>query len=142
MSYDYAEKKTVIVLADSLAAGQALNVAGHLSISAGAWAPRDLMGRPSLTDADGGGHAGISRYPVIVTQGTARRIGMTRQEALGMSGVFVADFPECMLATGHDDELAARLAEQKSENLTYLGVLVFGPVELVSRLTRRFSLWK
>ncbi|MFJ5175613.1 DUF2000 domain-containing protein [Streptomyces griseoviridis] len=143
MTYDYRAKKTVLVLASHLEPGVALNVAGHLSVALGAHGDDgDLMGRDVLKDASGVPHTGISRYPVIVTKVKQNRLRRLVAEARERDDVFWADYPEQMLTTGHDDELADAVAGTAEEDIAYLGVMVYGPLDAVTALTGRFSLWQ
>ncbi|MBM0275493.1 DUF2000 domain-containing protein [Micromonospora tarensis] len=143
-SYHYSGRKTVIALASNLEAGVALNVAAHLSIALGAHAEPGLMGRRWLVDGSAVRHAGISRYNVVITKVKQGRLRQLLSEAreLPDGDLFLADFPEQMLSTGHDDELASALADVAESDLAYLGVLVHGPADPVKALTGRFMLWR
>jgi hypothetical protein len=143
-NYDYADRKTVIALASNLESGVALNVSAHLSISLGAYGGGDLMGRRWLVDRSGTQHAGISRYTVVVTKVKQERLRRLLDEmrTIRCGDLYIADYPEQMLSTGHDDELASELAAVDESAIRYLGVLVHGPAELISRLTGRFMLWR
>lgn len=142
MSYDYAERKLVAVLASSLEVGQALNVLGHLAIAIGVNADGHLLGRPRLLDGSGVAHLGIARYPLIVTKTKLTRLSRLIREARRCSDLLMADYPEQMLSTGHDDELAESLACVKEDQLRYLGALFYGKAELVTQWTGKFSLWR
>jgi len=142
MTYDYKQKKIVAVLASNLDAGVALNVIGHLAISVGAYGGEDLMGRPKLFDATGVAHVGISKYPVIVTKVKQGRLKRLIQEARQFHQIIIVDYPEQMLSTGHDDELADAISSTAEEEINYLGAVLYGDNEVISRLTGNFSLWR
>lgn len=142
MSYDYKRKKIVAVLAANLDAGVAFNVIGHLAISLGAYAEDDLMGRPRLVDASGVSHVGISKYPFIITKVKAGRLSRLIREARQRPNVLLVDYPEQMLSTGHDDELARAVSSVREEDINYLGAILFGDNETITELTGRFSLWR
>ena len=80
MSYDYREKKIVIVLNAKMEMGVALNVAAHLSTALGFHAT-DHMERSILTDASGNEHLGISKYPIIITKVKAGKLKSSLIEA-------------------------------------------------------------
>ena len=141
MNYDYNEKKFVIVLSSKLEIGEAFNVVGHLSISAGYYA-EDHMGRSELTDGSGGKHKGISKYPVIITKVKPSKISTYIEKAKGTEDLLVIDYPSNMFNTGHDDELAESLKGTTEENMEYWGFLIFGNKSLVDEITGKFSLWK
>lgn len=142
MTYDYRAKKIVAVLAANLSAGIALNVVGHMALALGAQGESGLIGRSRLLDASGVEHAGISRYPFIVTRTSAGKLKRLLELARPRKDVRIVDFPEQMLTTGHDDELASSLASVKEVELTYLGVLLYGDAAILHELTGKFSLWQ
>ncbi|WP_170201579.1 DUF2000 domain-containing protein [Actinocorallia herbida] len=139
--YDYRANKAVVVLASTLSAGVALNVTGHLCASLGAHADRDLMGRRWLVDASGVRHAGISKYPVIATKVKPARLRRLLEEARNEPSLFIADYPQQMLDTGHDDDLAKALEATPEESISYLGALIYGATSAVDALTGKFMLW-
>ena len=142
MSYDYKERKVVAVLASDLEIGQAFNVLGHLALSIGARADESLMGMETLLDASGVAHLGIARYPVIVTKTNRSKLNRLVREAKLSGEVLIADYPEQMLVTGHDDQLAEALASAEESDLSYLGAVLYGRSEIVARFTGKFSLWR
>ena|SRR5437870_2640695 len=142
MTYTYHEKKIVAVLSANLEIGIALNVVGHLALSLGAYAKRDVLGRPMLPDASGTIHIGISKYPVIITKVKPNRLRRLVQDARKLEGVFLADYPEQMLITGHDDELADALSSIEETDINYLGAILYGGSDLINQLTGKFSLWR
>lgn len=142
MAYDYSAKKIVAVIASKLEAGVALNVLGHLAVALGAHADDDLMGRPELIDASGILHIGISKYPVIVTKVKQGRLRRLIEDARGIEEVFLVDYPNQMLETGHDDELASAIQRTPESSIEYLGAILFGPSPAVTELTGKFTLWK
>jgi len=142
MIYDYRAKKIVAVLSPNLSSGSALNVVGHMAIALGAQCESELIGRSRLLDASGVGHAGISRYPLIITKASVGKLKRLMELARQRKDIWIVDFPEQMLTTGHDDELATSLASVKEEDLTYLGVLLYGEAAILNKLTGKFSLWQ
>ena len=143
MRYDYKAKKIVAVLSEKLEPGIALNVVGHLATSLGAHCPDpDLMGRSELLDALGTKHQGISKYPFIATKGKPSHVRRAIEEARQNPNLFVSAYPKQMLETGHDDELAAAIAQADEASLEYLGAIIYGPTAEVNVVGKRFSLWK
>ncbi|MEJ0062348.1 MAG: DUF2000 domain-containing protein [Alphaproteobacteria bacterium] len=141
MTYDYRARKTVIVLASNLAPGIAANVMGHLAFSIGHRAPREDMGRDLLPDASGIGHHGISKYPVIVTKVKPGRLRQFIAEARAVSGLLLVDYPQAMQDTGHDDELAAAIAAQQEETMSYLGAAAHGDRDALDKIAGKFMLY-
>ena len=143
MTYDYKEKKTVAVIAANLEAGIALNVVAHLAISLGAYGEEDLMGRRQLVDGSGISHVGISKYPVIITKVKPGRLRQLIQEARQYADdILIVDYPEQMLTTGHDDELADAVGTANEKDINYLGAVLYGKSEIINTLTGKFSLWR
>jgi hypothetical protein len=141
MEYDYHERKIVGVLNSRLEAGIALNVLGHLAISIGYHATGH-MGRGSYKDKSGVTHQGISKYPVIITRVKEGTLRKAIESARLDKRILVADFPSQMLETGHDDELAASIADNDENQIIYFGALMYGPSEAIDAITRKFSLWR
>jgi hypothetical protein len=140
--YDYREKKIVVVLSTDLETGVAMNVVGHLAISLCAYSKAGLMGRASLIDGSGISHSGIARYPLIITKAKPPKVRHVLHCARTDQELFVCDYPDVMLTTGHDDDLAVALGHKREEEIGYLGVILFGKTENVNALTAKLSLWK
>lgn len=141
MDYDYREKKIVAVINEKLDFGVALNVLGHLSVSIG-YNAENHMGRRVLTDGSGIEHLGISRYPFIITKSNPSKIRKAIEAARNIEGILVADYPQQMLDTGHDDELAESLKKTAESDLSYLGAVFYGKSDAVNLVTKKFSLYK
>ncbi len=120
---------------------QAMNVLGHMAVGLGAKKDDVLMGRDTLVDRSGVVHAGISRYGLVIKEGSSADIVSVVHDAKAEEGVIIVDFPRQMLDTKHDDELALALETSEEHDLEYLGVLLYGPSEQVNRLTKSFKLW-
>ena len=141
MSYNYFEKKYVVVLSSKLDIGVAFNVASHLCISAGYYSTNH-MGREKLVDGSGILHQGISKYPVIITKVKPSKLKLYIEKAKENKKLLTIDYPSNMYETGHDDELAESLLKTQNENIDYFGFLIFGNKEDVDEITSKFTLWK
>lgn len=143
MPYEYRAKKTVIVLDEKLAIGDAMNALGHLAIAIGAHADRDdLMGRLELPDQSGMVHRGISKYPCIILCGNRTKIRAAIETVRTTPNLIVVDFPQEMKTTSHDDELASALAGTPEAALSYWGFALYGATDSVNTICKKFSLWK
>lgn len=140
--YDYQSKKIVAVLAEKLETGVAFNVIGHLAVSIGAYADKDMMGQKIILDASGKEHIGISRYPFIITKAKKNKIRQAILEARNNPQIFFVDYPDEMLSTGHDLELVKAIGQKKETDIEYLGAVFYGLAEEVRKITGKFSLWK
>ena len=141
MTYDYREKKTVIAVASELAIGTAANVIGHLALSVGNRIDPQDMGCSPIVDATGIRHMGISKYPVIVVTVKTSRLKKLIAEARTVPTLFIADFPEQMLDTAHDDELVKSLGEISEVDIRYVGIALHGSTAELQNLTGKFTLW-
>jgi len=142
MSYQYNEKKIVIVLSSKIQPEIALNVVGHLSISLGAYADKTLMGRKELLDNDNLKHIGISKYPLICTKVKPSKLKKVVKDCRSNAKLLYIDFPINMLETNHDDELFNSLKNTKEDDINYLGILIYGDSIEVNTITSKFTLWK
>ena len=141
MDYNYQEKKIIAVVKENLEPGVIANIIGHLAVSIGHNAT-DHMGRAVLTDASGKDHLGISKYPFIVTKANGSKIRAAIEAARADKRILFADYPQQMLDTGHDDELASSLSNTPESELQYLGAIFFAETELLKPITGKFSLYK
>ena len=78
---------------------------------------------------------------MIITKVKQGRLRRLLNDARKNDGLFIADYPEQMLHTGHDDELATAIAKTENESINYLGVLVYGDTPSVTELTGKFMMW-
>lgn len=140
--YDYSEKKVVAVLASNLEVGIAMNTLGHMAIALGAYADKNLLGRPTLIDASGVKHTGIGKYPVIITKVKPGRLRRFIEEARKEGGLFLIDYPKEMLDTDHDDHLEKSISAKEEQNMEYIGAMVYGAAKTIQSLSGNFTLWK
>ena len=142
MSYEYRDKKLVIVLAANLEAGVAAHVVAHLSLAIGHRVPLEDMGKEQLVDDSQFGHMGISKYPIVITKVKPGRLKKLLVEAQHSEQLLLADYPEEMLITSHDDELAHAMKNKKTKEFNYFGVALYGNSNELSLLTGKFTLWR
>jgi len=141
MDYNYKDKKIVAIIASNVEAALMTNVLGHLAVSVGKYIDDDFMGRPILVDKTGVEHRGISKYPFITTKVKQGKLRKAIEEARS-AGLFVADFPQEMLDTGHDNELAEAIGNKEEQDFSYLGAIICGDSNKVDEITGRFQLWR
>ncbi len=141
ISYKYSDKKIVAVLAANLELNIALNVIGHLAVSLGANADKNIMGRKLLVDKSGVEHVGISKYPFIITKVKPGRLKKLINDARNVEEILLIDYPKQMLTTRHDDELAKEIQISENLELEYFGAILYGDTKNISALTGKFTLW-
>lgn len=141
MTYNYKQKKIVAVINSEIEQWQALNVLGHMSVALGSNKDEDLMGREVLTDKSGFNHKGIARFGFIIKKGISDDIVKLIEIAKDNIDITLIDFPQEMLDTRHDDELHDSIKMKNTEDFRYLGCLIYGPTEVVDKMSKGFKLW-
>lgn len=132
--------KAVVVIAEELPVGVALNTAALLGISLGNRAS-GLVGEDG-PDASGHRHLGMSTHPVPVLKASAERLKELYADAAALDGVLVADMSEVAQKSRTYDAYLATLGGTKPEDMRYLGVMLHGPRPAVDSLTGQLPLYR
>lgn len=141
MDFKPFEKKLVAVLNEKIEVGKAMNALAHMAVGLGGSAPnKEELRLQDYVDAEGGKHRQISDLPFIILEGGSGQIRSLRKAAIE-SGVHYTDFTNTMIE-GTYVEQHERTNKTKEEELEYFGICLFGDYETVSKLTKKFSLWK
>lgn len=133
------EKKLVAVMNENKETGIILNALAHMSLGLGSFANKEELRFTNYADADGGDHANISEMPLIVLKANSNKIRQLRKAALANNIAFV-DYTDTMTEGTYEEQIK-RSSETKEEALDYFGIILFGDWNLVSELTKKFSLW-
>lgn len=121
--------------------GRVMNALGHISIGLGSKVGKEGLLLSDYVDADGIVHPDISDMPFIVLKAkNSNKIEALKKEA-ELRGVVCVDFIDTMTGGTYQEQLE-NTKQTKGEELTYFGIVLFGDVDIVSELTRKFSLWK
>jgi hypothetical protein len=136
-------EKVVIVLNERIEAGRLLNAAAHLALGYGA--SRGDSGQTELhllnyVDASGEPHPNISALSLIVLKATPGQLRALWQRAYS-EGIARMSFTDTMTEGSYDEQLD-RTRSTPSDQLIYIGVLLFGTRERLDPLTRKFSLFR
>lgn len=131
-------RKCVILVADDLPAGAAANTAAVLAFTLGARLGSSLG--PDVPDAAGRFHAGITTIPFPILTAPTATMADVRLAATGHDDLFVVGFTDVAQEARTYAGYAARLATTAPDDLTYLGLALFGPRPAINRLTGRFVL--
>lgn len=129
--------KCVMVIDPELSAGVRLNTAALLGASLG---PHVLgwIG-PDVADASGSVHQGLFNRAIAVLAAPGTQLADLRGTAI-LAGLTVVDFSIFSQQARTYDEYEAGLAEAKSENVTYLGIALFGDGRTVRSMTGSLKL--
>ncbi len=139
---NYEDKKIVGIIASNVEPAVALNVIGHLAISVGKYSDEEIMGKPLISDKSGTQHLGISRFPFIITKVKSGKLKNTINLAKQNPNLLVADYPNDMLYTRTDDELAYSIGSKENDKLEYLGAIIYGNTKDVDEITGKYQLWR
>lgn len=139
--YNYRENKIVAVIDSDLPSGKAMNALGHLAFASGHHSGDEWMGDKLLTDADGGLHQGIAKYPFIVLGASKEQIQKIVHKTQN-SKIIVSDYTNLMFETGSDWELVKQTAKTKKEKLIYHAVVLMGKSEDIDKITEGLDLYK
>lgn len=134
--------KFVAVLNKKVEIGKVLNVLAHLSISIVADAtPEQIqeMGIVNYTDKDENVHKASKNSFVILKADNGNQIRTVRNAAKE-NGVLYVDFTNTMQEGTFLEQLEKTNQTAEAE-LDYYGIVLFGEIDKVSELTRKFSLW-
>lgn len=134
------EKKLVAVLNEKIEPGVIMNALAHMCIGFGASIGVESLRLSDYRDRDGGQHPNISEMPFMILRANSNKIRQLRDAALA-AGIQSVDFVHTMTGGTYQEQLE-KTAQTSGEELTYYGIVLFGPWEQVSELTRKFSLWK
>jgi len=138
---NYEDKKIVGIIATNVEASVALNVIGHLAVSIGKYSDNEIMGKSVITDKSGVDHAGISKYPFIITKVKAGKLKTAIDNAKANSNLLVVDYPKDMLDTRTDEELVSSIESKDNDQLEYMGAIIYGNTKDVNEITGKFQLW-
>lgn len=133
------DMKCVMVLADDLPLGLAVNAAGVLAVTLGHRVP-DLLPEDAL-DASGGVHAGLINVPLPILVSGGEGLKELRQRAAAQEGLTVVDFSDVAQHARTYEAYVAALAVTPAEALDYLGVALYGPRKAVNKLVGHLPLY-
>ena len=134
------QNKLVAVMNEKIEPGIIMNALAHMCIGFGADIGKELLRLTDYQDADGGNHRFISEMPFMILKANSNKIRALRQAAQEADIRFV-DFTHTMTVGTYVEQIE-RTKQTKDEELIYYGIVLFGPWDKVSELTRKFSLWK
>ena len=117
-----------------------MNALAHMCIGIGSNIGQAPLRLSNYKDADGGFHPYISEIPFIILTENSNKIRKLRNEAIANNIIF-NDFTDTMTVGTYKDQIE-RTLQTKEEDLIYYGIVLFGDWNLVTQLTRKFSLWR
>ena len=134
--------KFVAVLNKKIPANLLMNALGHMAAGLSAsYSNVPEMRFDNYIDKDGGIHESISDNPFIILAADNSNKIRTLRNALIEKGTHFVDFTSTM-TVGTYLEQQQRTKETPELNLEYYGVCLFGEINQINELTRKFSLWR
>jgi len=142
MPSELLQNKFVAVLNKKIPTGSLMNALGHMAAGlAASYSNIKDMRFDSYFDQNGGEHKSISDNPFIILSADNSNQIRTLRNQLIQSNIHFVDFTNTM-TVGTYVEQKERTKNTLEEQLEYYGICIFGPIELISQLTKKFSLWR
>ncbi|MFD7137160.1 DUF2000 domain-containing protein [Streptomyces sp. NPDC059894] len=132
------QTKVALVLRDDLPPAHAANTSAVLALSLGGRIG-DSVGRDG-EDASGGVHPGLNTHPIPVLTASAQELTTLLERARAADEVRLVALTETARRARDYEDYLTDLKATGAEELEYLGVIVHGPRNKVSKLTRHLSL--
>lgn len=134
------ENKLVAVMNKSIEPGKVMNALAHLCIGLGANLGKESLNLINFEDKEGNIYPNISKMPFIILSANSNKILALSKLALE-NKLHYAVFTDTMTG-GTWEEQVEKTKTSSEQNLTALGIVLFGEWPLVTTLTKKFSLWK
>lgn len=134
-------KKLVAIVNKQIEPGVVMNALAHMCLGFGAHAGASQLHLMDYETADGLIFPSISKMPfIILSERNSNRIAALLAQAKE-AGIQYSVFTNTMTeGTWEDQEKRTRAA--KGEEVTYYGLVLFGPKEVVTALTKKLSLFR
>lgn len=135
------QNKLVAVVNKQIETGSLMNALAHMSMGFGAHMGHSTLHLMDYKNAEGFVYPNISKLPfIILKEKNSNKIGCLLTKAKE-AGIHYSVFTNTMTEGTWADQEARTLAAKPAE-IIYYGLVLFGPHELVSELTRKLSLYK
>lgn len=132
-------QKSVMIIADDLPTGLAINTAAVLGATMGNKLP--YMIGEDIADASGQQHAGLTWIPLPMLKANREVIQRIHAEAQ-QEGLLVVGFSEPAQAARTYETYKAALEALPAEAIQYTGIAVYGDKAVITRLTKKLGLYK
>jgi len=134
------ENKLVAVMNKDIEPGVAMNALAHMSIGLGADIGKNLLRLDTYVDANNNAYPNISQIPFIILRAKSSEIRKTVISARE-NNIEYSVFLNTMTGGTYLEQLE-RTKTSSEETLVYYGCVLFGSWDLVTSITKKFSLWK
>lgn len=134
------ENKLVAILNKDIEAGVAMNAIAHMTIGLGAQLNHEILKLIDYQDRNGNIYPSISQMPFIILRGKSSEIKKVIQSAKEQEIKFGV-FTNTMTGGTYQEQLDNTL-QTPEDQLIYYGAVLFGSWDMVSQITKKFSIYK
>ena len=134
------ENKLIAIINKDIDVGVALNAVAHATIGLGSDVSQDLLRLDTYIDKDNNEYPNISQIPFIMLRGKSNDIRKVIQTSRS-EGLKIGIFTNTMTIGTYQEQLE-RTSQTAESELIYYAVVIFGPWDLVSHMTKRLSLYR
>ena len=135
------QNKLVAVMNQQIEMGVAMNALAHMSLGLGAHKGASELHLMDYETANGCIYPNISKMPfIILREKNSNKIAQLLMKAKE-AGIQYSVFTNTMTEGTWEDQKARTLTAQPEEIIFY-GIVLYGPKELVTEMTKKLSLWR
>lgn len=133
--------KLVAVINKQIEQGTAMNALAHMCLGFGADTGASDLHLMDYKNAEGVIYPNISKMPFIILRAkNSNKIASLLAEAKE-AGLHYSVFTNTMTEGSWEDQ-EIRTLGTKGEDIVFYGIVLFGPKEIVEKMTGKLSLWK
>jgi hypothetical protein len=133
--------KLVAVVNKQIEMGVAMNALAHMCLGFGAHMGAEVLHLMDYENADGFIYPNISKMPfIILREKNSNKIANLLTKAKE-AGIQYSVFTNTMTEGTWEDQKARTLAT-KPEEIIFYGIVLYGPKEIVTEMTKKLSLWR
>lgn len=130
--------KCVMIIRDDLPVGLIANTTAVLALTVGRRI-ENLLG-PDVVDGSAQKHAGITSVPIPILKATDTELRSIKAKAADVVDLFVVDFTSAAQTTKTYNDYTAKIRATAADDLSYLGIALYGDKASVNGLTGKLPL--
>lgn len=135
------DNKLVAVVNKQIEMGVAMNALAHMCLGFGASMGPEELHLMDYQNAEGAVYPNISKMPfIILKEKNSNKIASLLAKAQE-AGIKYTVFTNTMTEGTWEDQKARTLAS-KPEEIVFYGIVLYGPKEIVTEMTKKLSLWR
>lgn len=135
------DNKLVAVMNKQIEMGVSMNALAHMCLGFGAHMGSSELHLMDYENAEGFIYPNISKMPfIILREKNSNKIGNLLMKAKE-AGIQYSVFTNTMTEGTWEDQKARTFAT-KPEEIIFYGIVLYGPKEIVTEMTKKLSLWR